>query len=359
MDFTEAYDDTSSSIGLAARLGDSQLLQELLQKGYPANGHDNRGWQPLHEAAYNGHVECVRLLTMSDDVEVDALTHEGATPLQLACRQGTQHTEVVKLLTKAGADPNMLKGDAWVLPLPKAITTNNIDIVKELLGAGADVNREDYSSGLPLHVATDQGLQDITELLLEYKADVNKCDDSGRNALHVLMFSQSHDDEIQPMLSLLLKKGIDVNTKMNDGTTPLMLAVQRRWKQTVEKLLDCSADVNITKADGVLALHFGIEFCSDEPSKPSDENTSEESLAALSAEQLYIVKRILDLTDKALIIPKSTEAIKYSLYHLAVEWDKFNCLKLLLEADIPPDAFLQETSNAVLDEADISLFRSS
>lgn len=60
---------------------------------------------------------------------------------------------------------------------------------------------------------------------------------------------------------------------MNDGTTPLMLAVQRRWKQTVEKLLDCSADVNITKADGVLALHFGIEFCSDEPSKPSDENT--------------------------------------------------------------------------------------
>ncbi|XP_063613458.1 ankyrin-3-like isoform X2 [Penaeus indicus] len=356
MDFTEAYDDTSSSVGLAARLGDTQLLQELLKKGYPANGHDNRGWQPLHEAAYNGHAECVSLLTGSESVEVDALTHEGTTPLQLACCQGTRHTVVVKLLIKAGADPNMMKGDDWVLPLPKAITSNNIDIVKELLDAGADVNREDHHSGLPLHVATDQGLKDITELLLENKADINMCDTSGRNALHVLMFSQSHDDEeIQPMLSLLLQKGIDVNVQMNDGTTPLMLAVQRRWRLTVEKLLDNGADVNIAKTDGVLALHFGIEFCSDETSKPSEENVCEESLAAMSTEQLCIMKKILDLTDNTLIIPKSAEAIKYSLYHLAVEWDKFNCLKLLLEANIPPDAFLQETSNAVLDEADVPL----
>ncbi|XP_047489887.1 ankyrin-3-like isoform X2 [Penaeus chinensis] len=355
MDFTEAYDDTSSSVGLAARLGDTPLLQELLKKGYPANGHDNRGWQPLHEAAYNGHAECVSLLTASESVEVDALTHEGTTPLQLACCQGTRHTVVVKLLIKAGADPNMRKGDDWVLPLPKAITCNNIDIVKELLDAGADVNREDHHSGLPLHVATDQGLKDITELLLENKADINMCDTSGRNALHVLMFSQSHDDEIQPMLTLLLQKGIDVNVQMNDGTTPLMLAVQRRWKLTVEKLLDNSADVNIAKTDGVLALHFGIEFCSDEASKPSEENLCEESLAAVSTEQLCIMKKILDLTDNTLIIPKSAEAIKYSLYHLAVEWDKFNCLKLLLEANIPPDAFLQETSNAVLDEADVPL----
>lgn len=55
----------------------------------------------------------------SENVEVDALTHEGTTPLQLACCQGTRHTVVVKLLIKAGADPNMMKGDDWVLPLPK------------------------------------------------------------------------------------------------------------------------------------------------------------------------------------------------------------------------------------------------
>ncbi|XP_037791232.1 uncharacterized protein LOC119586546 isoform X2 [Penaeus monodon] len=101
-----------------------------------------------------------------------------------------------------------------------------------------------------------------------------------------------------------------------------MLAVQRKWEQTVEKLLDNGADVNIAKTDGVLALHFGIEFCSDEASKPSDENVCEESLAAVSPEQLCIMKKILDLTDNTLIIPKSAEAIKYSLYHLAVEWDK-------------------------------------
>lgn len=46
-------------------------LKELLKKGYAANGHDNRGWQPLHEAAYNGHAECVSLLTGSGEYFVN------------------------------------------------------------------------------------------------------------------------------------------------------------------------------------------------------------------------------------------------------------------------------------------------
>lgn len=51
--------------------------------------------------------------------------------------------------------------------------------------------------------------------------------------------------------------------RMEGGTTPLMLAVQSNWKEAVMKLLECGADVNIMKKDGVLALHFAIQFCPD------------------------------------------------------------------------------------------------
>lgn len=47
---------------------------------------------------------------------------------------------------------------------------------------------------------------------------------------------------------------------MDDGTTPLMVAVQKYWKRGVERLLDEGADVNAVKLDNIMALHFAIQY---------------------------------------------------------------------------------------------------
>lgn len=60
--FTECYQDTCSAVALAARRGESRLLQKLLRKGHSVDVKDNRGWCALHEAAAEGHAQCVRLL---------------------------------------------------------------------------------------------------------------------------------------------------------------------------------------------------------------------------------------------------------------------------------------------------------
>lgn len=62
MDFTEAYADTCSTVGLAAREGNVKVLRKLLKKGRSIDVADNRGWMPIHEAAYHNSVECLRLL---------------------------------------------------------------------------------------------------------------------------------------------------------------------------------------------------------------------------------------------------------------------------------------------------------
>ncbi|XP_066946236.1 LOW QUALITY PROTEIN: ankyrin repeat and SOCS box protein 14-like [Macrobrachium rosenbergii] len=349
MDFTEAYDDTSTSVGMAARVGNAVLLQELLQQGSPTNGHDNRGWRPLHEAADGGHVECVRLLLPCDDAEVDALTHEGTTALQLACRSGSEYADIVKLLLSAGADPDMKAGDDWVLPLPKAVANNSIHIAELLLDAGADPNRKDYHYGLPLHVAAEKGLLEVAQLLIKRGSEFNWADDAGRTVLHALLFPPLVRDTLIPLMNLFIDRGCDVNARMTDGTTPLMLAVQCNAKEAVLRLLDCGADPNIIKANGIVALHYAVEFCPD--SEFTDESDMEDQ-----QENPSILGRILDLTSRDLIIPQSLKPIKYTIFHLAIEWDRFNTLKVLIRKGIPPDAFLQETANAVLDEADVNLF---
>lgn len=62
MDFTEAYSDTCSTVGLAAREGNIKLLRKLLRKGRSVDVADNRGWMPIHEAAYHNSVECLQVL---------------------------------------------------------------------------------------------------------------------------------------------------------------------------------------------------------------------------------------------------------------------------------------------------------
>lgn len=62
MDFTEAYSDRCSTVGLAAREGNVKMLRKLIKQGYSLDVPDNRGWMPIHEAAAHNASECLRLL---------------------------------------------------------------------------------------------------------------------------------------------------------------------------------------------------------------------------------------------------------------------------------------------------------
>lgn len=62
MDFTEAYTDRCSAVGLAARERNIEMLRELINRGYSVDISDNRGWLPIHEAAAHNSSECLKLL---------------------------------------------------------------------------------------------------------------------------------------------------------------------------------------------------------------------------------------------------------------------------------------------------------
>lgn len=44
-----------SHVGLAARIGDVELLEKLIKNSSPLDVPDNRGWLPVHEAAFGNH----------------------------------------------------------------------------------------------------------------------------------------------------------------------------------------------------------------------------------------------------------------------------------------------------------------
>ena len=60
-----------------------------------------------------------------------------------------------------------------------AVEDGNIEVVKQHLAAGTDVNSKDKDGWTPLHEAASEGHNKIVELLVAKGADVNSKDDDG------------------------------------------------------------------------------------------------------------------------------------------------------------------------------------
>ena len=60
----------------------------------------------------------------------------------------------------------------------------NVEIAKELLEAGVNVNSSNSYGCTPLMIAAKHNDSSMVQLLIDYKADVQKLDDQGRDALH-------------------------------------------------------------------------------------------------------------------------------------------------------------------------------
>eukprot|EP00616_Rhizochromulina_sp_CCMP1243_P009848 CAMPEP_0118965528 /NCGR_PEP_ID=MMETSP1173-20130426/3080_1 /TAXON_ID=1034831 /ORGANISM="Rhizochromulina marina cf, Strain CCMP1243" /LENGTH=213 /DNA_ID=CAMNT_0006914171 /DNA_START=38 /DNA_END=676 /DNA_ORIENTATION=+ len=85
-------------------------IEELYMQGAPCNHPNELGYTPLHIAVSRNHFLCVKvLLNMAMDIDVNAKTHKGFTPLYLAivCKSDMSR----KLLEEAGAEDDDTETD--------------------------------------------------------------------------------------------------------------------------------------------------------------------------------------------------------------------------------------------------------
>ncbi|XP_038666178.1 ankyrin repeat and SOCS box protein 3 isoform X4 [Scyliorhinus canicula] len=263
MDFSEAYSNTCSAVGFAARKGNVELLKTLIQKGHSLDIADNRGWCPIHEAATHKSVRCLRLLihAASSTPYIELKTFEGETALHLAAKCG--HVKIVQILLKAGADANA-KTNENITPLFLATEKGHIAVARIFLRHGARINGP-HSACLwsVLHQAAYQEHLEILVLLLEKGADKEARDDYGITPL----FLAAQYGKLES-LRVLLQHGSNVNCQAFDKATPLFIAAQEGHAGCVELLLSSGADTNLpcSEDDWQLPIHAAaqmgkVKFC--------------------------------------------------------------------------------------------------
>ncbi|KAK8810748.1 hypothetical protein WA158_007323 [Blastocystis sp. Blastoise] len=146
-------------------------------------------------------------------------------------------------------------------PIFKIAYDNNMEMMKNLIENGGDVNVLDYQNNTALFWAAKAGNIDMINYLCRNGINVNAKNSIQATALHWAVFSNSS----QTITSLIMN-GLDPDSKDEDGNTPLHLACEYHLEESVKELLFNQANPNITNNLGNSPLHLVGKNCWEDKS---------------------------------------------------------------------------------------------
>ena len=229
-------------------------VRDLLKLGaLPAAVKD--GSTPLHEAARSGRASMVEILAQNG-ADVDTLSAKNETALCVAVDRG--YVRTTKAFLRLGANPNVVCHEGHT-PL---IVARKASIVDALIQHGADVNARDTTSDFKgctaLLFAGVEGNVDVVRSLLKAGADVEaKCNVGGDTPLYGAAVNN-----YPRVVEALLARGAEVSPVNDDGWTPLATAAANGHVKVVKALLKAGADPRQRLGGGALGRN-SVEWATE------------------------------------------------------------------------------------------------
>ena len=172
-----------------------------------------------------------------------------APDLRLVDAAARQDGAAVRQLLGAGADVDTRRADG-ATALLWAAHWDDRETVRLLLDAGADVDAADDHGVTPLIRAAENASAGTVDLLLAAGADPKAAQTSGLTALMVAARTGSIE-----VVRALLAHGADVNAATTEtSATALMWAVAAPHRVIVERLLEGGAEVGVSTSKGMTPL---------------------------------------------------------------------------------------------------------
>jgi len=183
--------DESSAMMVAVQNGHYKLATFLLEKGANPNIQNNKGWNALYLAVKNRNLETGTIPVPNADQTlpyIKALLDKGANPnLKLTANTEIRNGQRATWMNEAGATPFLrasMCGDIEVMRMllkygadPNIITTDHTTPLMAVAGVG-------YTDGFIHDRSEEESMQALKFLVEEVKVPVNLANDGGLTALH-------------------------------------------------------------------------------------------------------------------------------------------------------------------------------
>ena len=201
--FTRSYDsDTIKGI-----------IKGFLEVEKDKNSRDKDGNTPLHTAARNGNLDITQLIIETIE-DKNPSNNRGETPLHIASFDG--NIKIVELILKNISDKNPV--DQFMqTPLHNAALTGRLDIFKLIFDSVEKKNPKDFFGNTPLHKAADGG--------------------SGpRKRCHPEYPMRKENYNHPEICRLILDNVEEKSTENRFGKTPLLLAIESNHTSVIDIL---------------------------------------------------------------------------------------------------------------------------
>lgn len=181
-------DKGKTALMAAAKLGDQELLEALLQRGLTLADRSFTGGTALMYATLgNQHQMMNYLLAQSSGDDLDAQSTNGWTAVMIAAAKG--FNRALKTLVDQGANPWLADAYQWS-PLMRAIDNQHLVVVRYLLSlSDPPVNFQNENGSTALHVAVLKKDIETTRMLVALKARRDITDDNGLTAVDIARHS--------------------------------------------------------------------------------------------------------------------------------------------------------------------------
>ncbi|MBU1109115.1 MAG: ankyrin repeat domain-containing protein [Candidatus Riflebacteria bacterium] len=292
-------------IHTAVHSGIASFVYDLLEKKADANAVGFRGRTAIFYAierhtdflfrqkreSFNPEVE-VKASPFPDFVlkllkygaNVNFCDPEGKTPLWIAVESGDE--KMVQLLLDHGGDPKISHDERGRTPLHCAVANKNVNIVRQLIGKGANANAKDENGESPyalakriqayaifeelktkggeatssmiesdFRIAIDSGNLELLAKIVKGGFDINSLNPEGNAPIHQAILKGD-----LPIVKYLLEQGVALEKKNSEQLTPLMLAAAKGHKGIVVLLLKNGANANADCEDSRLFPRFPLHF---------------------------------------------------------------------------------------------------
>lgn len=199
-----------------------------------------------------GNMEKVKYCVEEIGVDVNAkeTIFESTFPLSRSIHN--RHLEIVKYLVGKGANVNQARHNG-ITPLMKACGAEkgNLEIVKVLVQNGANINQKTSKGSFPLYYSSENGHLEIVQYLVEHGANVNKARNDEVTPLNI-----SADKGYLSIVQYLVENGADVNKADRLKISPLFISAENGHLEIVKYLVYVrkGAYINQARYDGLTPL---------------------------------------------------------------------------------------------------------
>ena len=252
-------------------------------------------------------------------------------------KRGDKKPESICKIYAANYDVIAKKEDFSVDPdttsFMAAVLTGNVDLVKEYLASGTDINFESKKGITPIFVAAMTGNFELYEFLLKKGADLDVVHNDGSNLLMAAIGGKNIN-----ILRSLLEKNLDVNKQDNDGNTSLHLAVMTMEIPIIKALIDHGADTSKENNKGMspqalaLPIKLDLNNLESKTSETVDVNARDEDgwTPLFWAAKENDLQKINELLDRGADIDARDDFGSTSLTY-AINHEHFLAVRLLLK----------------------------